>query len=127
MTWSHERCSSDMQRRQQITWCWSAFKAFVIKRLDELEKSALLEMQTASQDSISQMEREESELENSVSWHDLITWTVLFWHAASTANYMMLVTKNVHNKVRMFWTFCLCCQYFIVPESTKTFLLPRGV
>jgi hypothetical protein len=42
-------------------------KEFVIKRLDELEKSALLEMQTASQDSISQMEREESELEKSVS------------------------------------------------------------
>jgi hypothetical protein len=34
----------------------SAFKASVIKRLNELEKSALLEMQTASQDSISQME-----------------------------------------------------------------------
>jgi hypothetical protein len=33
----------------------------------ELEKSALLEMQTASQDSISQMEKEESELEKSVS------------------------------------------------------------
>jgi hypothetical protein len=32
----------------------SAFKESVIKRLDELEKSALLEMQTASQDSISQ-------------------------------------------------------------------------
>ena len=45
----------------------SAFKVSVIKRLDELEKSALLEMQTASQDSISQMEREESELEKSVS------------------------------------------------------------
>ena len=45
----------------------SAFKASVIKRLNELEKSALLEMQTASQDSISQMEREESELEKSVS------------------------------------------------------------
>ena len=45
----------------------SAFKLSVIKRLDELEKSALLEMQTASQDSISQMEREESELEKSVS------------------------------------------------------------
>jgi hypothetical protein len=45
----------------------SAFKASVIKRLDELEKSALLEMQTASQDSISQMEREESKLEKSVS------------------------------------------------------------
>jgi hypothetical protein len=45
----------------------SAFKESVIKRLDELEKSALLEMQTASQDSISQMEREESELEKSVS------------------------------------------------------------
>jgi hypothetical protein len=45
----------------------SAFKASVIKRLDELENSALLEMQTASQDSISQMEREESELEKSVS------------------------------------------------------------
>jgi hypothetical protein len=39
----------------------------VIKRLDELEKSALLEMQTASQDYISQMEREETELEKSVS------------------------------------------------------------
>ena len=45
----------------------SAFKVSVIKRLDELEKSALLEMQTATQDSISQMEREESELEKSVS------------------------------------------------------------
>jgi hypothetical protein len=45
----------------------SAVKASVIKRLDELEKSALLEMQTSSQDSISQMEREESELEKSVS------------------------------------------------------------
>jgi hypothetical protein len=45
----------------------SAFKVSVKKRLDELEKSALLEMQTASQDSISQMEREESELEKSVS------------------------------------------------------------
>jgi uncharacterized membrane protein len=45
----------------------SAFKASVIKRLDELEKSALLEMQTASQNYISQMEREESELEKSVS------------------------------------------------------------
>jgi hypothetical protein len=44
-----------------------AFKASVIKRLDELEKSALLELQTASQDSISQMEREESELEKSAS------------------------------------------------------------
>jgi hypothetical protein len=41
----------------------SAFKASVIKKLDELEKSALLEIETASQDSISQMEREESELE----------------------------------------------------------------
>ena len=45
----------------------SAFKASVIKKLDELEKSALLEIQTASQDSIYQMEREESELEKSVS------------------------------------------------------------
>ena len=45
----------------------SAFKASVIKRLDELEKSTLVEIQTASQDSISQMEREESELEKSVS------------------------------------------------------------
>ena len=45
----------------------SAFKASVIKRLDELEKSALLEMQTAGQNYISQMEREESELEKSVS------------------------------------------------------------
>jgi type II secretory pathway component PulJ len=39
----------------------------VIKRLDELETSALLEMQTASQDSIRKMEREESELEKLVS------------------------------------------------------------
>ena len=45
----------------------SAFKVSVIKRLDELEKSALLEIETASQDSISQMEREESKLEKSVS------------------------------------------------------------
>jgi hypothetical protein len=45
----------------------SAFKASVMKKLDELEKSALLEMQTTSQDSIYQMEREESELEKSVS------------------------------------------------------------
>ena len=45
----------------------SAFKASLIKKLDELEHSTLLEMQTASQDSISQMEKEESELEKSVS------------------------------------------------------------
>jgi hypothetical protein len=45
----------------------SAFKTSVIKKLDELENSAMLEIQTASQDSISQMEREESELEKSVS------------------------------------------------------------
>jgi hypothetical protein len=45
----------------------SAFKASVIKKLDELEKSALLGMQTASQDSINQMERDESELKKSVS------------------------------------------------------------
>jgi hypothetical protein len=45
----------------------SAFKASIIKKLDELEKSALLEMQTTSQDSIYQMEGEESELEKSVS------------------------------------------------------------
>jgi hypothetical protein len=45
----------------------SAFKASVIKKLDELEKSALLEMKTASQDSISQMKRYESEFETSVS------------------------------------------------------------
>jgi hypothetical protein len=45
----------------------SAFKASVIKKLDELEKSALLEMKTASQDSISQMKRDESEFETSVS------------------------------------------------------------
>ena len=45
----------------------SAFKVSVIKRLDELEKSALVDMQTASQNYISQMEREESELEKSVS------------------------------------------------------------
>jgi hypothetical protein len=34
-------------------------------------------------------------------WHEFITWTVVFWHAASTANYMMLVTKKIHYKVRM--------------------------
>ena len=45
----------------------SAFKASLIKRLDELENSTMLEMQTASQDSICQMEREESELEKSLS------------------------------------------------------------
>jgi uncharacterized membrane protein len=45
----------------------SAFKESIIKKLDELEKSTLLEMQTFSQDSICQMEREESELEKSVS------------------------------------------------------------
>jgi gamma-glutamylcyclotransferase (GGCT)/AIG2-like uncharacterized protein YtfP len=33
----------------------SALKASVIKKLDELEKSALLELQTVSQDSIGQM------------------------------------------------------------------------
>ena len=36
----------------------SAFKASVIKTLDELEKSALLELQTVSQDSIGQMVKE---------------------------------------------------------------------
>jgi hypothetical protein len=45
-------------------------------------------------------------------WHDLITWAVIFWHAVSTAHYMMLVAKKVHNKIRMSWTFFLCCQYF---------------
>ena len=45
----------------------SAFKASLIKKLDELENSTMLEMQTASQDSICQMEREESELEKSLS------------------------------------------------------------
>jgi sugar lactone lactonase YvrE len=45
----------------------SAFKASFIKNLDELEKSALLEMKTASQDFISQMKRDESEFETSVS------------------------------------------------------------
>jgi hypothetical protein len=45
----------------------SEFKASVIKKLDELEKSTLLEIETARQDSIDQMEREESELEKSVS------------------------------------------------------------
>jgi len=45
----------------------SAFKASVIKKLDELEKSALLELQTVSQDSIGQMEKEENEVNNSVS------------------------------------------------------------
>jgi hypothetical protein len=37
----------------------SAFKASLIKKLDELENSTMLEMQTASPDSICQMEREE--------------------------------------------------------------------
>jgi len=45
----------------------SAFKASLIKKLDELENSTLLEMQTIGQDSICQMERDESELEKSVS------------------------------------------------------------
>jgi hypothetical protein len=45
----------------------SALKASVIKKLDELEKSALLELQTVSQDSIGQMVKEETEVNNSVS------------------------------------------------------------
>jgi hypothetical protein len=45
----------------------SAFKESIIKKLDELEKSTMLEMQTVSQGSICQMEREECELEKSVS------------------------------------------------------------
>ena len=45
----------------------SAFKESIIKKLDELEKSTLLEMLAVSQGSICQMEREESELEKSVS------------------------------------------------------------
>jgi hypothetical protein len=54
----------------------SAIKASVIKKLDELEKSGLLEIQTASQDSIYQMEREESELEKSVCTADFnVKWT----------------------------------------------------
>jgi hypothetical protein len=44
----------------------SAFKASVIKKLDELETSALLELQTVSQDSIGQMVKEETEVNNSV-------------------------------------------------------------
>jgi sugar lactone lactonase YvrE len=48
----------------------SAFKASVIKTLDELEKSALLELQTVSQDSIGQMVKEETEVNNSVSLID---------------------------------------------------------
>jgi hypothetical protein len=104
MNLSHERWSSDMQFRQQITWCWlqkksviksgclehftcvvstspgkvdmvqnrqqnrdrikidektivkqiSAFKESIIKKLDELEKLTLLEMQTVSLGSICQ-------------------------------------------------------------------------
>ena len=45
----------------------SAFKASVIKKLDELETSALLELQTVSKDSIGQMVKEETEVSNSVS------------------------------------------------------------
>lgn len=45
----------------------SAFKASVIKKLDELEKYALLELQTVSQDSIGQMVKDETEVNNSVS------------------------------------------------------------
>ena len=48
----------------------SAFKASVIKKLDELEKSALLELQTVSQDSIGQVVKEETEVNNSVSLID---------------------------------------------------------
>jgi hypothetical protein len=48
----------------------SALKASVIKKLDELEKSALLELQTVSQDSIGQMVKEETEVNNSVSLID---------------------------------------------------------
>jgi ABC-type enterochelin transport system substrate-binding protein len=39
-------------------------------KLDELEKSALLELQTVSQDSIGQMVKEETEVNNSVSLID---------------------------------------------------------
>ena len=45
----------------------SAFKASLIKKLDELENSTILEMYTASRDSICQMEREESELKKSLA------------------------------------------------------------
>ena len=48
----------------------SAFKASVIKKLNELETSALLELQTVSQDSIGQMVKEETEVNNSVSLID---------------------------------------------------------
>ena len=48
----------------------SAFKASVIKKLNELETSALLELQTFSQDSIGQMVKEENEVNNSVSLID---------------------------------------------------------
>ena len=48
----------------------SAFKASVIKKLNELEKSALLELQTVSQDSIGQMVKEETKVNNSVSLID---------------------------------------------------------
>jgi hypothetical protein len=48
----------------------SALKASVIKKLDELETSALLELQTISQDSIGQMVKEETKVNNSVSLID---------------------------------------------------------
>ena len=48
----------------------SEFKASVIKKLNELETSALLELQTVSQDSIGQMVKEENEVNNSVSLID---------------------------------------------------------
>ena len=48
----------------------SAFKASVIKKLNELETSALLELQIVSQDSIGQMVKEETEVNNSVSLID---------------------------------------------------------
>jgi hypothetical protein len=48
----------------------SAFKASVIKKRNELETSALLELQTVSQNSIDQMVKEETEVNNSVSLID---------------------------------------------------------
>jgi hypothetical protein len=102
MTLSHERCTSDMQWRQQITWCWlqkktivrqiSAFKASIIRKLDKLENSALLEMGTVSRDSICQMEREESVLEKSVSFIE------------KNLQQLDFLTKNGSNQhVFLFW------------------------
>jgi hypothetical protein len=83
----------------------SALKASVIKKLDELEKSALLELQTVSQDSIGQNIVKKGGcfcvLGCLFKCHEFITGEVLFRYTVSTANNLMLVTEKVHDIVWM--------------------------